>query len=435
MKQLWLGVSKQIITPKVGCNLYGYRPDVISEKVEDDLTATCFSFCQGERQALMISVTVGSLANELYDGIAAKIERAFGIPKEACVISATHTHSGPNTCGEVGWGELDYEYIDNILVPQILKGVAEAVANRQPVTVGYAVGHSDVGVSRRELTKENVTVLGQNPHACFDPRMTVISFKNAAGQLVANMIHYACHGTSAGCNTEITRDWSGVMTDELERVSGAVTAFFNGPEGDIGPRLNGGGTAGGSIRHIYEIGWVGARDAVNIYKTIDDYRPLDLVCGGDELSVSMKSRIPLEEAQALFDRFGADSINCECAQRHYAELVLNAYASGKPEIESTPFHQSVVALGNLVFVSFPFELFSQIGLRIDDCFADKRVLSLSNANGSMGYFITEEAKCRGGYEVDMFNYSGHDQPYGDNADYEVMCKTVKHINDVLKRGE
>ena len=435
MEKLYLGVSKKIITPEVGCHLYGYTPDLISEKVEDDLTATTFYFRQGERRALMISVTVGSIANELYDRIAAEIERTFAIPPQHCVICATHTHSGPNTCGEVGWGDLDYRYIDNILIPQIVSGVKEAIAARQAVTVGYAVGNSFVGVSRRELTKENVTVLGQNPHACFDPRMTVLSFKNEAGQIVANMIHYACHGTAAGCNKEISRDWSGVMTDELERVSGAVTAFFNGPEGDIGPRLNGGGTAGGGIRHIYEVGWVGARDAVRIFKTIDDYRPLGLVCGGGDISVGMKERIPCDEAQALFDRIGADSINSELAQRHYAELVLQAYESGKPETESTPLHQSVIALGNLVFVTFPYELFSQIGLRIDDCFADRRVLSLSNANGSMGYFITEEAKCRGGYEVDMFYYSGHDQPYCDNADFELMKKTVNHINEILKEGE
>ena len=353
MEQLYLGVSRRIITPKVGCHLYGYRPDVISERVEDDLTATCFYFSQGARRALMVSVTVGSVANEIYDELAGRIEQAFAVPKQNCVISATHTHSGPNTCGEVGWGDLDYEYINGILVPQILKGVEEAAANRQAVTVGYAVGNSYVGVNRRELTKDNVITFGQDPHGSLDPRMTVIAFRNEAGRPVANMIHYACHGTCAGCNKEISRDWSGVMTDELERVSGAVTAFFNGPEGDIGPRLNDGSTAGGGVRHIYEVGWVGARDAVRIYKTIDDYRPLELICGGGDIAVSMKERIPLEEAKALYAQFDEDSINSECARRHYAQTVIEAYESGKPTVAGTPLHQTVVALGSLVFVSFP----------------------------------------------------------------------------------
>ena len=37
---LTLGVGRRVITPPVGSNLYGYRPDVISESVHDDLTAT-----------------------------------------------------------------------------------------------------------------------------------------------------------------------------------------------------------------------------------------------------------------------------------------------------------------------------------------------------------------------------------------------------------
>jgi len=71
-------------------------------------------------------------------------------------------------------------------------------------------------------------------------------------------------------------------------------------------------------------------------------------------------------------------------------------------------------------------------MRIDGCFADKRVLSLSNANGSEGYFITEDVKCRGGYEVTMFMY-GQPQPYCDNADFELMKLTVEHIEEVFKR--
>ena len=50
-----LGIGRTVITPPVGTNLYGYRPDVISESVHDDLTATAFCFRQGETAALLIS--------------------------------------------------------------------------------------------------------------------------------------------------------------------------------------------------------------------------------------------------------------------------------------------------------------------------------------------------------------------------------------------
>ena len=52
-------------------------------------------------------------------------------------------------------------------------------------------------------------------------------------------------------------------------------------------------------------------------------------------------------------------------------------------------------------------------------------------NGNEGYFITEDAICRGGYEVHMFLRNGL-QPYVDNADWHLMKETVKHIESIKK---
>ena len=42
MEKLYLGVAREIITPAIGGQLYGYRPDIFSESVEDDLTVTAY---------------------------------------------------------------------------------------------------------------------------------------------------------------------------------------------------------------------------------------------------------------------------------------------------------------------------------------------------------------------------------------------------------
>ena len=56
-------------------------------------------------------------------------------------------------------------------------------------------------------------------------------------------------------------------------------------------------------------------------------------------------------------------------------------------------------------------------------------LTLSNTNGSRGYFITEDAICRGGYEVGMFLTTGV-QPYVTDADYHYFSRTVDHLRTV-----
>ena len=76
MKDLKLGVGRSVITPEVGCHLCGYRPDILSESVADDLTATALYFRQGERQVLLVSLTQAGV--ELR-------EEALPVPEEKTV--------------------------------------------------------------------------------------------------------------------------------------------------------------------------------------------------------------------------------------------------------------------------------------------------------------------------------------------------------------
>ena len=67
-------------------------------------------------------------------------------------------------------------------------------------------------------------------------------------------------------------------------------------------------------------------------------------------------------------------------------------------------------------------------MRINE-FSEERILSLSNANGTEGYFPTENELCRGGYEVNSFKYRGV-QTFTDDADYQIIKETLKNLEDV-----
>jgi len=430
MEKLYLGVAREIITPEIGSQMYGYRPDIFSESVADDLTVTAFYFRQGDVQALMLSITVCLIQTELAGQITARIEKEFGIPREACMLSATHTHSGPNTAGQTGWGDIDKEYCDRIFIPGILKAVERAMAEPVPVKMGIARGTSLVGINRRELNDKNKIVLGQNPWGCFDPRMTVLSFVTPDGKTLANMIHYGAHGTAAGHNRETTRDWSGIMTDTLERQSGGITAFFNGPEGDVGPRISNGKTVG-DMRYVRELGGVAAQDAVRIWGDIFSYTDVPLSVSHKTLRIPLKKRMPPEEAERMLEDYKDQTVNIKGMMRTHLEDVLASWRDGTADEDAFETGQTVIALGDAVFASFPYELFSEIGMRIDKAFKTKSVLPLSNTNGSEGYFITKDAVCRGGYEVNMFLY-GRLQQYCDDADYALMQETVTHIQNMEK---
>jgi hypothetical protein len=265
-KKLFLGVSRINITPEVGCNLFGYAPDVIAESVHDDLTATAFYFKSGATEALLISLSICLLHTKLSNEIASLIEEKYNIPKENCIIHCTHTHSGPNVSGMVGWGDIDRKYYNEIFLPNVMQVVSEAKSSPVAVKMAVATGESFIGINRRQLFPDNRVHLGQNPWGPVDPTMTVISFISAEDKTpVANLIHYGCHGTAAGHATPITRDWSGIMVDRMETETGAFTMYINGAEGDVGPRLSNGKTVG-DISLMTELGGVAAGDAVTICK-------------------------------------------------------------------------------------------------------------------------------------------------------------------------
>ena len=331
-KPLYLGVSRRVITPKIGTHLYGYAPGWPSTSVNDDLTLTAFYFKQEDTVSLLISLTVCSIAQELSDSMRTAIEERFGISKNACIIHAIHTHSGPNLAGSIGWGDLDTEYRDKILLPAFFDAVEEAIATPIPVTMAVTCGDSYIGINRRELAPDNTIVFGQNPWGVFDPRMTVIAFCKEDGKAFANLIHYAVHCTAAGKNPEITRDLAGVMIDTLEAETGAVTAFINGAEGDIGPRLTNGLTVGeGDIRYAMRLGAVAGQDAVRIYNQPRIYVTPELRVSYRRITIPYSKRIPLAEANEQYEKFRGETINVLGKQKAYYKSIIESYENGYEE--------------------------------------------------------------------------------------------------------
>ena len=431
---LLLGVSRKIITPKVGGNLMGYAPDVYSETVNDDLTVASYYFKSGDTVALMISATLCVISSDIAEPFLEEIEKKFSIPKDNIILHTMHTHSGPILCNIPGWGSADYEYIETIFRPALMESVEEAISLATPVTMATARGETKIGCNRRQLKPNNTISLGQNPWGPFDPKMTIISFKNEEGKVVANMVHYGAHATASGRNHEITRDWPGPMIDTLDENLGGITAFFNGPEGDVGPRMPAGTTTGGLIdgkhishvRYALQMGSFAASEATAISKSMSGYSDADLQVSTKYIDIPLKPRISLEEAEAVYEANKPYTSNLPARKKAYAEEVIKSYKDGYTDIEKISFRQTIIRIGDVAFVSFPYELFSEMGLRIARASKIPYTLSLALTNGSEGYFPTEADLCRGGYEVDSFKVK-YIQPYVDDADFHLVKNTLAHL--------
>lgn len=425
------GAAREIITPPVGTLLYGYTSDVVSESVHDDLTATALAVGNGGDTALLISLTLGDLQTALCGEMRDAAALAAGVDPSDVIIASTHTHCGPNTSGMEGWGEIDRGYVDGILLPAVRLCAENAVKNMVPAVVGSACGESKVGINRRQQLESGEVDFGQNPWGCYDPFMTVLSFRREDnGEGILNLVHYGCHGTACGLAHEITRDWSGMMLDRMEKLTGTLSVFFNGAIGDVGPRLTNGQTVG-DITYVEELGSVAAMDAMEILKSIKAFYSPELKLHKDTVHLPYKKFPPLAEVQARLSEIKEPEklVNIERLEYSYYEEAEKLLSSGviRPDGEFS-FRQTIVEVGNTVFIPFPFEHFSEISLRLREYSGFQNTLALSCANGYNGYLPTESELCRGGYEVGVFRFASV-YSLADNTDLNIIRENLRILRE------
>ncbi len=425
------GAAKADITPKIGTLLYGYNPTNASTSIHDPLTVTALAVSQGEDTAILVSATLGAFGTEVSNELREKIGAVCSIPASRVILAATHTHCAPNVVGVYGWGDVDRAYLDEILIPNCLKACAEAVASLVPAEYAVGVVDSQVGINRREVFEDGVICLGQNPWGCYDPAMTCVAIRNSETKNgILNMIHYGCHGTAAGLSTEISRDWSGIMEDRLEAESGILTSYWNGAEGDVGPRLTNGRTTG-DMHYVEELGGVAAADAIRAWKACGMYVSGDLHIYEGTVSIPRKPLLSREEATNKLNSYSEPEklVNIDALRYRYYRSVADEYDAGAPlTAPDFSYHQTIVSLGNVAFIPLPFEYFSEISLRLSRYSPIKYTLCLSNANGCNIYLPTEDQIVKGGYEIQCFLLSSA-HPLVNNADQILIEENLKILRN------
>ncbi|MCF7855248.1 MAG: neutral/alkaline non-lysosomal ceramidase N-terminal domain-containing protein [Candidatus Pacebacteria bacterium] len=427
MSSLKVGVGRGRITPPVGAMLMGYAPARAAETVHDELAVTAIALEQGQVKALLISADVCVIKDPQSTHFRTRISEATGVPFDNIILSATHTHSGPAMRATPGGADLDEAYLNSIFEPQAVDAAAQAVDTLRSARMGVATALSDVGVNRRQIDPSGNVQLGQNPWGCFDPTMTVIGFRGTDDAPIANLIHYGAHCTAAGKNVEVTRDWAGPMVDRLEAESGALTVFFNGAEGDCGPRLpNGKTTGGGDIRFALELGARAGIEAGATFRTIKEFRDVDVRVVSDRIRLPYEPLPAPESVERTIDAMGPPDKLVGLRVMSYKALCARLEESRAPGPHAThlELRQSVVSVGPVAFVPFPFEVFSEITLRLRDGSPFQHTLSLSNANGSYFYFPSQDQIARGGYEVSVFK-SMNPRALADDADNAALTENLR----------
>ena len=134
-----IGFGRSDITPRVGVELSGFGPFVMrrSESIRDRLWARAMAVEHGDQKVILASLDLVGIHREIAQRIRQIVGEATGLSAEAVMIHCTHTHSGPNTGGYIGWGAPDEPYLE-ILPQRVADACVRSLDNLQEAVLCHA---------------------------------------------------------------------------------------------------------------------------------------------------------------------------------------------------------------------------------------------------------------------------------------------------------
>ncbi len=244
---LWkAGAAKAVITPKEPLWMAGYaaRTSPASGTLHE-LYARVLALedAQG-RRAVLVSTDLLGIPRSISENVCHALAAKFGLPRDAIMLNASHTHCGPVLRGALfdayPIDEADKRKIEaysNELEEKIVRTVGEALTQLVPANVSVAQGSTNFAVNRRTNREPDVPALRAS-HALRGPSdysVPVLAVRHPDGKLLAVVFGYACHNTTLSIQ-QWNGDYAGFAESNLEEAQpGAVALFFMGCGADQNP--------------------------------------------------------------------------------------------------------------------------------------------------------------------------------------------------------
>jgi len=417
------GVAQIEITPPVGIALSGYiarRGPALG--VHDPLYAKALVLDNGATQVALVTVDVLGLQRSTVATLRSAIAAQTSLPAANLLLACSHTHAGPATMFLQGCGEIDPDYLQT-LQERIIAVTVEAWANRQPARFGVGHGQVTAGVHNR-----------RNPGAVIDPDLGIVRVDRMDGRSLAVLLNYACHPTCVtGENQLFSAEYCGYATARIQQATDAITLFFTGAIGDVGPSRRGWDV-------LEQIGNAVADEALRVLPTIP-------VTEWQSLSSSSHTvELPLQPLPTVADlaAFTAEQqrllADPERMQQPYQPQIVAAMLQWTAATLTTvtdPAAATVVTTeiqtiraDDLCFVSSPGELFVELGLAVKAHAPTDHLFLCGFGNDNIGYIPTPHAYPQGGYEIaDAYKYYGYPAALAPEAGqrYVATAQQLTHL--------
>ncbi|MBN1292712.1 MAG: neutral/alkaline non-lysosomal ceramidase N-terminal domain-containing protein, partial [Candidatus Latescibacteria bacterium] len=377
-----VGMGEAIITPQnpVGVPMAGYSRKGPSTGVHDDLYARSLVI-EGEDGASVVLMTVAlvNLNGPIsLEGIRAGIKEKTGIPENNILISCTHTHSGPSIWGA---GEEYQKFVQD----RCVESAVNAWETRVPGRIGTgSTVCLDLGKNDRRMEYG-----GLHP----DPEVAIIKVEDARGKLIGVAFNYGCHPSTLDLhNLEFTEDWPYYSIKGIkEKIGDDVwVAYYQSAQGDVKVGYTAELSAVGAEMGIRNF-WYAEHKGRMMIDPVVNALPNITTSGNPVIKTArMVSDFPLREEYPITAKEAerrddtakkrladieknADSYGKRVLDRARVDVFLTGLALGcakwvetHPNPEPLSMEQMAIRIGDAVFVTFPNEVFTEIGLAVKE---------------------------------------------------------------------
>jgi len=309
------------------------------------------------------------------------------------IVTASHTHSGPNILDEYPGSQLPPW--EATALGKIEDGVAEACRHLANVRIGTGYGSVYIGYNRRQVKSDGtVQMLWTNPTriptAPVDPTVSVLRIDALDGRPLAILVNYACHPVIFGTdNVQYSADYVGVMAEIVDHAFGdqPLCFFLQGADGDINPYDATTPLAAGAIQKRdwtgRQLGNEAARVAKSIQTLADPEGELQL--SEDTVPVAVRWD-PEKFRLGLLQAFGPKVFE------DHADLFAE-HAPRQLDLTVTTF----LLNRRIAFVGMPGEPFVDFQVDWRSRCPVRDAFFLGYTNGYFDYFPTIRAATEGGY--------------------------------------
>ena len=393
---LKIGRGSSVITPFLEQPLAGYYYPRSAEGVHDDLYAKAVVFDDGAEEIVLVACDTVSVARGAVEAARRRIEKQIGIPAGHVLISATHSHTGPEFTP-------DYE---TFLAHRIADAVATAHRNKASARLSFATDtEASLPHYRRYWMKDGSVVTNPGflnpavvkPAGEIDPRVPVLYAEDLQGTPLLTWVNYSMHLDTVG-GTWISADYPYFLARLLAKVKGPdmLTVFTIGAAGNInhwdvarpGPQRG--------LGEAQRLGEVLSAAVIRAYTHLErtESPRVAALSSTIRIPVQKPSAQEIAEAKKIVATPPDPSVDFTLNRVNAVKVMQAVERKGEdlaPEVQ-------VLSVGPVAFVGIPGELFVELGTEIQKKSPFAHTVIVELANQDIGYIPTSEGFRQGAYE-------------------------------------